>query len=642
MLGRAGPARLAACHCLAPIAPSHRTTNQHTRRPAFAAHLFRSERCHSKGPRSSNTRPQWALVARSMGLTAASPQQPRCCRQASTPAALQARLPPQAVAYRPGAAGCSSQNATAPARARRGWRTLELRPGGGGGSAARRCTRAAAQAIAVPGPLFISEGFDRNRLRDSKTQQLQPSGNFLQFPMREESDLRRTPPLVRCVPAPPPPPPCRALLASLLRWRLVWWREMPQGFSHCVQRCRDAAQRCRRHAAARLPRRSGVLACSAPPARRACGSRAQHPAPGNTRVPTTEPSSSSRGRRGAAAGARVRWCALPSNAPHVASRFRSLPLLCRVRLAVEYRVHSRQMICVGGSQIPFGWSFLSIAKVRSRGGSFSARTCVCVCVCVCVHGCAGALLQGWQLCVRGCAGVVQATGAGACCSCSCLPARAGIPRLTRPPACRCLMESWRPLDSPSALNHLVECPADSVCFASTPPPAHPTPRRCRPPGTRATSGRWRWSCRRAPRSSTSTSSWRSKIGRSRCAGVLLVWSGSRGGRTHGWHPGGQSRAGRTRCNAGPPMVGWQPARQAADRAIERWHAGRRRRPACPAAAAAAGARRHSRRSASGHARHTSRASCVASSHPCVPPATHTHDFCRSTSCRRAKWSTRTA
>lgn len=39
------------------------------------------------------------------------------------------------------------------------------------------------------------------------------------------------------------------------------------------------------------------------------------------------------------------------------------PPLVRVRLAVEYRVHSRQMLCVGGSQIPFGWSFLSIAKV---------------------------------------------------------------------------------------------------------------------------------------------------------------------------------------------------------------------------------------------------------------------------------------
>lgn len=39
------------------------------------------------------------------------------------------------------------------------------------------------------------------------------------------------------------------------------------------------------------------------------------------------------------------------------------PPLVRVRLSVEYRVHSRQMLCVGGSNIPFGWSFLSIAKV---------------------------------------------------------------------------------------------------------------------------------------------------------------------------------------------------------------------------------------------------------------------------------------
>jgi len=39
------------------------------------------------------------------------------------------------------------------------------------------------------------------------------------------------------------------------------------------------------------------------------------------------------------------------------------PLLVRVRLSVHYRVHSRQMLCIGGSQIPFGWSFLSIAKV---------------------------------------------------------------------------------------------------------------------------------------------------------------------------------------------------------------------------------------------------------------------------------------
>ena len=37
--------------------------------------------------------------------------------------------------------------------------------------------------------------------------------------------------------------------------------------------------------------------------------------------------------------------------------------MVRVRLSVHYRVHSRQMLCIGGSQIPFGWSFLSIAKV---------------------------------------------------------------------------------------------------------------------------------------------------------------------------------------------------------------------------------------------------------------------------------------
>lgn len=37
--------------------------------------------------------------------------------------------------------------------------------------------------------------------------------------------------------------------------------------------------------------------------------------------------------------------------------------MLRCRLSVHYRVHSRQMLCIGGSQIPFGWSFLSIAKV---------------------------------------------------------------------------------------------------------------------------------------------------------------------------------------------------------------------------------------------------------------------------------------
>ena len=62
--------------------------------------------------------------------------------------------------------------------------------------------QAAASWPAVPGPLFMmGDGFDRDRLRDSKTQ-VQPSG-FLQFPLREVDaggDLRRTPPLVRCAP----------------------------------------------------------------------------------------------------------------------------------------------------------------------------------------------------------------------------------------------------------------------------------------------------------------------------------------------------------------------------------------------------------------------------------------------------------
>ena len=40
----------------------------------------------------------------------------------------------------------------------------------------------------------------------------------------------------------------------------------------------------------------------------------------------------------------------------------ALPMV-RVCLSVDYRVHSRQMLCVGGSAIPLGWSFLSIAKV---------------------------------------------------------------------------------------------------------------------------------------------------------------------------------------------------------------------------------------------------------------------------------------
>lgn len=35
----------------------------------------------------------------------------------------------------------------------------------------------------------------------------------------------------------------------------------------------------------------------------------------------------------------------------------------RVLLSVPFRCHSLQMLCIGGSQFPFGWSFVSIAKL---------------------------------------------------------------------------------------------------------------------------------------------------------------------------------------------------------------------------------------------------------------------------------------
>ena len=47
----------------------------------------------------------------------------------------------------------------------------------------------------------------------------------------------------------------------------------------------------------------------------------------------------------------------------------------RVRLSVHYRVHSRQMLCIGGSLIPFGWSFLSIAKVPMTWNCGDVWTC---------------------------------------------------------------------------------------------------------------------------------------------------------------------------------------------------------------------------------------------------------------------------
>ena len=54
--------------------------------------------------------------------------------------------------------------------------------------------------------------------------------------------------------------------------------------------------------------------------------------------------------------------------------------MVRVRLSVHYRVHSRQMLCIGGSQIPFGWSFLSIAKVPmawNQGDIWTAEVRAC-------------------------------------------------------------------------------------------------------------------------------------------------------------------------------------------------------------------------------------------------------------------------
>lgn len=37
--------------------------------------------------------------------------------------------------------------------------------------------------------------------------------------------------------------------------------------------------------------------------------------------------------------------------------------MIKIRFCVPFRCHSRQMLCLGGSQFPFGWSFVSIAKL---------------------------------------------------------------------------------------------------------------------------------------------------------------------------------------------------------------------------------------------------------------------------------------
>ena len=47
----------------------------------------------------------------------------------------------------------------------------------------------------------------------------------------------------------------------------------------------------------------------------------------------------------------------------------ALPMV-RVCLSVDYRVHSRQMLCVGGSAIPLGWSFLSGVNPSSAEPGF--------------------------------------------------------------------------------------------------------------------------------------------------------------------------------------------------------------------------------------------------------------------------------
>mmetsp|Transcript_14404 Transcript_14404/g.43553 ORF Transcript_14404/g.43553 Transcript_14404/m.43553 type:complete len:374 (+) Transcript_14404:85-1206(+) len=66
----------------------------------------------------------------------------------------------------------------------------------------------------------------------------------------------------------------------------------------------------------------------------------------------------------------------PSRSGQPESLEEEQPKLIRVRLSVHYRVHSRQMLCIGGNQIPFGWSFMSIAKVPmqwSEGDIWSAE-----------------------------------------------------------------------------------------------------------------------------------------------------------------------------------------------------------------------------------------------------------------------------
>ena len=81
--------------------------------------------------------------------------------------------------------------------------------------------------------------------------------------------------------------------------------------------------------------------------------------PDTTNVPVLRtPSSSGPNRQADSSSSSREYLDFPNRSTAASS-----PPLIRIRLTVPYRVHSRQMLCIGGSQIPFGWSFLSIAKV---------------------------------------------------------------------------------------------------------------------------------------------------------------------------------------------------------------------------------------------------------------------------------------
>ncbi|GFR41722.1 hypothetical protein Agub_g2473 [Astrephomene gubernaculifera] len=47
----------------------------------------------------------------------------------------------------------------------------------------------------------------------------------------------------------------------------------------------------------------------------------------------------------------------------------------RVKFSVHYRAHRHQILCIGGSQLPLGWSFLSIAKMPMAWNPDDKWTC---------------------------------------------------------------------------------------------------------------------------------------------------------------------------------------------------------------------------------------------------------------------------